>query len=168
MEAALFVRKEIPNSNPQVSLNSYCTGIVSQNYDFLFHLTLLKKSAIITRVFYCAERKAFCPPTLISLWSFSRKLLSPWTSQALSSPSTQPVLKTEPLSITQQVLIRGKPSMHCLCHFPSSAFKCVLPAFQAYFKSSFSEMPFVMGPLFPTSFTSTQACYFCNTSCSSC
>lgn len=43
MEATLFVRKEIPNSNPQVSLNSYCTGIVSQNYDFLFHLTLLKK-----------------------------------------------------------------------------------------------------------------------------
>lgn len=105
MEAASFVRKEIPNSNPQVSLNSYCTGTVSQNYDFLFHLTLFKKSAIITRVFYCAERKAFCPPTLISLWSFSRKLLSPWTSQPLSSPSTQPVLKTEPLSITQQVLI---------------------------------------------------------------
>ena len=57
--------------------------------------------------------------------------------------------------------------MHCLCHFPSSAFKCVLPVFQAYFKSSFSEMPFVMGPLFPTSFTITQSCHFSSTSCSS-
>lgn len=51
---------------------------------------------------------------------------------SLSFPSPHHMLTKEPLIITQQVLIQEQSSVYCVCHFPSSAFVAVLPAFQAH------------------------------------
>lgn len=91
---------------------------------------LLKVCWIIPRVFYCSERRTYCTPTLLSLWSSSRKFSLPWISQPLSSPSPQPVLNTEILNIYYSTAAGQEKIVHSLfcAIFPLLLINCVLPA----------------------------------------